>query len=96
MQAWRKFSAIGFGALGVMLVSLARAADPAVGPTNRAEATQIVAEMRRIVTPEGVQRLEKVRIGGIDQWVSIRGLDRHNPVLLFIHGGPGYVAMPPK
>jgi len=94
MEAWRRFSAIGFGALGVMLVSLARAADPAVGPNNRAEATQIVAELRRVVTPEGVQRLEKVRIGGIDQWVSIRGLDRRNPVLLFIHGGPGYVAMP--
>ncbi len=94
MQVWCKFSAILCGALGVMLVSLARAADPAVGPNSRAEATQIVAEMRRIVTPEGVQRLEKVRIGGIDQWVSIRGLDRRNPVLLFIHGGPGYVTMP--
>src|SRR5205814_8021615 len=45
-------------------------------------------------TPNGVERLEKVRIGGIDQWVSIRGDDRKNPVLLVIHGGPGYVSMP--
>jgi proline iminopeptidase len=64
------------------------------GPHNRAEATRIVAEMRRIVTPGGIERLEKVRIGGIDQWVSIRGFDRRNPVLLFIHGGPGFPSMP--
>ncbi len=29
-----------------------------------------------------------VKIGGIDQWVTIRGEDCNNPVLLFIHGGP--------
>lgn len=41
-----------------------------------------------------MERLEKVRIGGIDQWASIRGIDRKNPVLLYIHGGPGYVPIP--
>jgi pimeloyl-ACP methyl ester carboxylesterase len=50
--------------------------------------------MRRIVNPDGVERLEKVRIGGIDQWLNIRGQDRRNPVLLMIHGGPGFVSMP--
>ena len=63
-------------------------------PANRAEATAIIANARKIVTPNGVERLEKVRIGGIDQWVSIRGDDRRNPVLLYIHGGPGYVSIP--
>jgi len=61
---------------------------------SRNEATKIIAEARRIANPEGVERLEKVRIGGIDQWVSIRGTDKRNPVLLLIHGGPGYVSMP--
>jgi pimeloyl-ACP methyl ester carboxylesterase len=63
-------------------------------PRSREEATRIIADVRRIVTPEGVERLEKVRIGGIDQWVSIRGTDRRNPILLYLHGGPGYVEMP--
>jgi proline iminopeptidase len=31
---------------------------------------------------------------GIEQWVSARGVDRRNPVLLYIHGGPGYVSIP--
>ncbi|WP_284035526.1 alpha/beta hydrolase [Neobacillus sp. 114] len=29
-----------------------------------------------------------VKIGGIDQWITIRGENRNNPVLLLIHGGP--------
>ena len=66
----------------------------APAPTSRAEAIQIVADIRKVVADNGVERLEKVRIGGIDQWVSIRGNDRRNPVLLMLHGGPGWVAMP--
>ncbi|HUJ14841.1 MAG TPA: alpha/beta fold hydrolase [Thermoanaerobaculia bacterium] len=30
-----------------------------------------------------------VRIGGIDQWVTITGDDLRNPIVLFLHGGPG-------
>jgi hypothetical protein len=63
-------------------------------PASRVEATAIITNARKIVTPNGVERLEKVRIGRIEQWVSIRGADRRNPVLLLIHGGPGYVSMP--
>lgn len=66
----------------------------AVKPTNRQEAVEIVRELRRIVTPDGVERNETVRIGGIDQFVSMRGADRRNPVLLFIHGGPGFPTAP--
>lgn len=30
-----------------------------------------------------------VTIGSIPQWVTISGADRRNPVVLFLHGGPG-------
>ena len=30
-----------------------------------------------------------VRLGGIEQWVTIKGDDCANPVILFVHGGPG-------
>jgi pimeloyl-ACP methyl ester carboxylesterase len=63
-------------------------------PTSRAEATAVIRELRRIVTPNGVERAEVVRIGGIDQFVTIRGHDRRNPVLLILHGGPGFPEAP--
>src|ERR1043165_4978407 len=43
------------------------------------------------------QRIEDpsfISIGGIEQWVTIRGDDRRHPVLLFLHGGPGDVQSP--
>jgi hypothetical protein len=35
-----------------------------------------------------------VKIGGIYQWVTIRGQDRENPVMLIMHGGPGVATSP--
>ena len=35
-----------------------------------------------------------VSIGGIDQWVAIQGEDRDNPVILYLHGGPGEAQSP--
>jgi pimeloyl-ACP methyl ester carboxylesterase len=43
---------------------------------------------------KGVDEESYVSIGGIEQWVTIRGEDRGNPVLLFLHGGPGDVTNP--
>ncbi len=54
----------------------------------------IVADIQRIVTPGGVQDNFEVVLGGARQAVSVRGADRRNPILLFVHGGPGAVEMP--
>lgn len=37
-----------------------------------------------------VDSLESFSINGIQQWVLARGTDRDNPLLLFLHGGPGF------
>ncbi|MDZ4374645.1 MAG: alpha/beta hydrolase [Phenylobacterium sp.] len=47
------------------------------------------AESQVLAGPTAISEAGFVRIGGIDQWVSIRGEDRANPVLVVLHGGPG-------
>lgn len=54
----------------------------------------IIEDLGRIVTPSGIQESYKTRIGGIDQWLNVRGQDRANPVLLFVHGGPASPLIP--
>ncbi len=39
--------------------------------------------------PNAIASLEKVTINDSDQWITIRGQNKENPVLLFLSGGPG-------
>ena len=48
-----------------------------------------IASTLTIESAQGIVEERFVSIGGIDQWISIRGQDHSNPVLLVIHGGPG-------
>ncbi|WBO65661.1 alpha/beta fold hydrolase [Streptomyces camelliae] len=57
--------------------------------TYRALKRRANAKKLEIRTPNGIDEASYVRIGGIDQWISIRGEDRSNPVILELHGGPG-------
>ena len=41
------------------------------------------------VITESVAQIAKVKLGGLEQTVIIRGSSDKSPVLLFIHGGPG-------
>lgn len=59
-----------------------------------AQGRAIVADINRIVTPGGVQETFEATLGGARQVVNVRGADRTNPILLFIHGGPAAVEMP--
>lgn len=43
---------------------------------------------------QSIDSLEKVKIGGIDQWIYITGTDTSKPILLFLHGGPGFAMLP--
>lgn len=60
---------------------------------DAADVRAMIAASQKI-PPGGIDELKAVKIGGIDQWISVRGNDASNPILLFIHGGPGYPMMP--
>lgn len=67
---------------------------PPVKPFSRDDARAILRDLRRITTPNGVEELRTVELNGLPQWISVRGKDRRNPILLFIHGGPASTEMP--
>lgn len=81
----------------MIAASLACAA-PASPPTTAADpyaaGRKVVADLDRIVTPTGVQETFEATLGGARQVVNVRGAGRSNPIILFIHGGPGAVEMP--
>jgi proline iminopeptidase len=76
------------------------ACTPAASPPAPAEPAQaaapapvdgraIIADIGRINTPNGLEDSFAAKIGGVDQWLTIRGKDRDNPVIILVHGGPG-------
>lgn len=65
----------------------ARADDCATGPSYE-EARAVVRDLQRIVAPNGIDESYATPIGGIPQWINVRGQDRANPIILFVHGGP--------
>jgi hypothetical protein len=67
-----------FGALIVLLLA-------ALG--YRAWRQAHVAAALAIRTPNGIDESRFVRIGGIEQRVSLRGEDVANPVIVVAHGG---------
>ena len=74
---------------------IARAdAQAGVDADNYRKARAVVADLERIVAPSGIQESYKVRIGGVEQWLNVRGQDRGNPIILFVHGGPASPVTP--
>lgn len=41
-----------------------------------------------------ISSCRKIKIGGVDQWLFLKGRSIDNPILLFLHGGPGCAEWP--
>jgi len=86
-----------FPALVLLVLAGLNAAAQEVTRTQtlpRSEVIETIADVRKIVTGRGVEDSRAVSINGIQQWISVRGKDRRNPILLLLHGGPGSPEMP--
>jgi pimeloyl-ACP methyl ester carboxylesterase len=58
------------------------------------KARAIIKDLGRIETPNGIQESYTLEINGIQQALNVRGKDKNNPILLFVHGGPASPIMP--
>ena len=87
-KLWRltKFAVLPFLAFLVVLAVCAS--------TFRAYHCHQIARATAIDATRGIDETLFVKIGGIDQWISIRGQDRTNPVLPLLHRGPGLPTSP--
>ena len=70
-------------------VAMVDAAEPAAETDPYIAGREIVTDMSRIVTPNGVDEMYEVTLGDTQQVINVRGADRDNPMILFVHGGPG-------
>jgi pimeloyl-ACP methyl ester carboxylesterase len=54
----------------------------------------VIADLCSIPNPEAIDRTTYVELGGVRQFVSIRGRSAANPVLVVCHGGPALPSLP--
>ncbi|HJU39750.1 MAG TPA: alpha/beta fold hydrolase [Tahibacter sp.] len=82
-----------------VLVAVCAFASPAHAADAKPAFTQdtargIIGASRKIVSGHGIETLQAIDIDGTKQWISVRGNDARNPILLFLHGGPASPDMP--
>lgn len=51
--------------------------------------TEKIRKQTEITSPRGIESIEMVTVGGVEQCISIRAWEKSHPILLFLHGGPG-------
>jgi len=63
---------------------------PQLGPSTR---TRPICDSRGRTLPGSVAELEPLTLGGVRQWLLVRGRRAESPILLKLHGGPGQAEM---
>ncbi|MEB3179410.1 MAG: alpha/beta hydrolase [Nostocaceae cyanobacterium] len=75
----------GMLALGLLVFALVIARPATTPPILTAEGKPV---------PGSIASLEKVQLGGQEQWIMLRGYSTEKPVLLYLSGGPGQSDLP--
>jgi proline iminopeptidase len=81
-----------YGLVGFITICAAIVAGGLIWRTSLQNETRLARA--KIDATTGVDELFKTEIGGIQQWIHARGVHRSDPVLLYLHGGPGTPMMP--
>ena len=50
---------------------------------------QPITDSSGVTIPGSISSIEKITLGGVEQYIIVRGEDSTKPVMLFLHGGPG-------
>ncbi|HEY1202001.1 MAG TPA: hypothetical protein VGE79_13510 [Niastella sp.] len=74
--------------LGVIIVTLAVLLYMSPGKTSP------ITDASGNGIPNSIAVIEQPEINGVKQSLIIRGENKNNPVLLFVHGGPGLATFP--
>jgi hypothetical protein len=60
--------------------------------SSRAMWQHRIANEVKINSPNGIDEAKFIDIHGAQEWITIRGDNRNNPVIVFLHGGPSEAA----
>lgn len=78
----------------VLAIGAVVAAAIIAGFAYRAYMQHRLARDVRIAAANGIDEAKYIEVNGAQEWVTIRGQNRSNPVILFLHGGPAEANSP--